>query len=164
MLPKFKLTNPFLKNLEHDLDEFIRQLKGQQEGLNKLSVDDFLKNRDEYLKNGRSAEGSAAQKRFREEAHSNKVREFRDQGFTREEAKKKADEFMQDKAALHDPDQIAGGFGDKVTGLGDKRVNSSLGSQWKTRIDELDKSVRDAAEKMSEAERKSTYLNVHLYP
>ncbi|SIT16354.1 polymorphic toxin type 15 domain-containing protein [Chryseobacterium gambrini] len=164
LLPKFKLTNPFLKNIEHDLDEFIRQLKGQQEGLNKLSVDDFLKNRDEYLKNGRSAEGSAAQKRFRQEALQERIENNIESGMSPKKAKLEAEEWMSDKAALHDPDQIAGGFGDKVTGMGDKRVNSSLGSQWKTRIDDLDKNVRDAAEKMSEAERKSTYLNVELYP
>ena len=29
MLPKFKLTKPFTRNLKHDLDEFIRQLQGQ---------------------------------------------------------------------------------------------------------------------------------------
>ncbi|MFB0844498.1 polymorphic toxin type 15 domain-containing protein [Paenibacillus oleatilyticus] len=51
-----------------------------------------------------------------------------------------------------------------MTGVGDKRVNSSLGSQWKQRIDQLDKHVRSAAATMTEAERKSTYLNIKLAP
>jgi hypothetical protein len=90
------------------------------------------------------------------------MREFRDQGHSRTDAKRMADEYMSDKAALHDPDQIAGGFGENVTGMGDKGINSSLGSQWKDRIDGIDAKVRDAAKNMTEAERKSTYLDIEL--
>ncbi len=161
-LNKIKPKNPFKRNLKHNSDEFIRQLKGQEDGLNKLSVDDFIKNRDEYLKNGRSSAGSKAQKRYREEVHSDKVAEYRGQGHSRKEAKKMADDFMKDKAALHDPDQIAGGFGENVTGMGDKGVNSSLGSQWKDRIDDIDKQVRDAAKNMTQAEKETTLLNIEL--
>ena len=35
-------------------------------------------------------------------------------------------------AALHEPDQIAGGYAKNVTGLGLFGVNSSIGSQWET--------------------------------
>ena len=33
-------------------------------------------------------------------------------------------------AALHDPDQVAGGFYNHITGMGDRGINSSIGSQW----------------------------------
>ena len=35
-------------------------------------------------------------------------------------------------AALHDPDQIAGGYAENVTNVGLYGVNSSIGSRWKT--------------------------------
>lgn len=69
---------------------------------------------------------------------------------------------MDTQAALHNPDQIAGGWADSIGGLGDKRVNSSLGSQWKYRIDIVDEQIRKTAENMSPAEIKNTYLNVKL--
>lgn len=158
-----KITSkPFKWNPKHNFDEFMRQLKGQEAGLNSLTVDDFIKNRDEYLENGRSKLGSATQKRFRDQARANKVAEFRAKGYGRSEAKSMADDFMDNNAALHDPDQIAGGFGDNVTGMGDRGVNSSLGSQWKNNIDDIDSQVREVAESMTESEKKSTYLNIEL--
>lgn len=47
-------------------------------------------------------------------------------------------------------------------GLGDKQINSSIGSQWPSRIDDLDSAVRRQAEKMTKEERKNTYLNIKL--
>jgi hypothetical protein len=46
--------------------------------------------------------------------------------------------YMRTQAALHSPDQIAGGGPSLpdagLTGLGSTRVNSSIGAQWPTRI------------------------------
>ena len=50
----------FKRNPKHDESEFIRQLKGQEEGLNKLTVKEYFENRKEYIKNGRSSEAKAA--------------------------------------------------------------------------------------------------------
>ncbi|WP_024480406.1 polymorphic toxin type 15 domain-containing protein [Cellulophaga baltica] len=158
-----KITSkPFKWNPNHNFDEFIKQLRGQEAGLNNLTVDDFIKNRDEYLKNGRSNSASKAQRDFREKAHNKRIKENRKKGMSYDEAKLEADEWMDTQAALHDPDQVAGGFGDNVTGMGDRDVNSSLGSQWKDKIDDLDSQVREAAKDMTEAEKKSTYLNIEL--
>jgi NTP pyrophosphatase (non-canonical NTP hydrolase) len=156
------LSKPFKFNPKHDFDEFVRQLKGQEDGLKKLTVDDFIKNRDKYLKNGRSNSASKAQKDFRDKARNKRIKDNRKKGMSYEEAKVEANQWMDTQAALHDPDQVAGGFGDNVTGMGDKRVNSGLESQWKDRIDEIDRQVREAAEKMTEAEKKSTYLDIEL--
>ncbi|AXT60391.1 DUF4280 domain-containing protein [Aquimarina sp. AD10] len=161
-------AEPFNRNAKHDPVEFERQLKGQEEGMNKLTVDEFIKNRDAYLerakngKTGRSTEGSAAQERYREQARQEKIKEYRSQGYTKSEAKKSADKYMSDKDALHDPDQVAGGFGHNVTGMGHSGVNRSLGKQWSTRIDPIDKEIRKQAKNMTQAERESTYLNIVL--
>ena len=157
-------TKPFKRNPKHSLAEFSQQVADQQKGLNRLSVDDFLKNRDAYLRNGRSSSGSSAQAAFRTRAHADKVGELRraNPNMSRKEAQRQADLHMKSRAALHDPDQIAGGFGHNVNRLGDRRVNSSLGSQWKSRIGDVDSHVRQQAQGMTEAQRKSTFLNVDM--
>jgi len=52
----------FKRNKKHDSEEFKRQLKDQQDGINEITVEEFLTNRDRYLKDGRALEGDAAQK------------------------------------------------------------------------------------------------------
>ena len=69
---------------------------------------------------------------------------------------------MDTQAALHNPDQIAGGNPLNVEGVGDKAINSSIGSQWKYRIDYADERIQSMAKNMTDVERKSTYLNVKL--
>lgn len=126
-------------------EEFERQLMGQQNGMNKLTVDRYLKNRAAYENNGRNTEvGGAAQRRARDMAREDKITELRSQNpeLSREDAEKEADEWLKTQAALHDPDQIAGGDPDNVTGLGDSRVNSSIGVQWKDKISTVDEAVR----------------------
>ena len=157
-LPEMEVR--FNRNPNHDSVEFERQLKAQEKGMNSLTVDEFIHNRDRYLKEGRAAEGNAAQKLARQEALKEKVSELRKQGLSRQEANKQAEEWLTSQAALHNPDQIAGGNPLDITGMGDKRINSSLGSQWKGNIGEVDKNVRDEAEKMTEAEKKTTRLNM----
>ncbi len=67
----------FNRNPNHDAAEFERQLKAQEEGLNSLTVDEFINNRDRYLKEGRSTEGNAAQQAAREKAYLDKIDELR---------------------------------------------------------------------------------------
>ena len=64
-------------------------------------------------------------------------------------ASKKVKEQMSQLAALHDPDIIAGGK-DKIRKLGNKNVNSSLGSQWSksNRITGMDRSAQKAFDNM----------------
>lgn len=46
--------------------------------------------------------------------------------------------------------------------MGDKKINSSIGSQWKYRIDAVDEQIKVLAYKMNEEEKKSKYLNIKL--
>ncbi|OTW75670.1 hypothetical protein BK715_21490 [Bacillus thuringiensis serovar japonensis] len=66
------------------------------------------------------------------------------------------------QAALHNPDQIAGGKVEIIGGMGDKRINSSIGSQWRYRIDIVDEQIKELAKNMTPEQLKSTYLNVKL--
>ncbi|UNL87276.1 hypothetical protein IE339_13670 [Priestia koreensis] len=152
----------FNRNVKHDSEEFARQLKDQEKGMNELTVDEYLKNRERYIAQGRAIEGNAAQQAAREEAYVQKVNELQREGLTLSNAKKKAKEWLDTQAALHNPDQIAGGKAEIIGGMGDKRINSSIGSQWRYRIDIVDKQIKELAKNMTPEQLKSTYLNVKL--
>lgn len=130
--------------------------------MNELTVQEYLDNRQKYIEQGRAIEGNAAQQAAREGAYLDKVSELRRNGLSAEEAKVQAEGWIKTQAALHNPDQVAGGNASNIGGVGDKGVNSSIGSQWRYRIDVVDEQIQKAAKGMSEAERKSTYLNVNL--
>ncbi|EEL55261.1 hypothetical protein B1R38_10060 [Bacillus cereus] len=152
----------FNRNVKHDSEEFARQLKDQEKGMNELTVDEYLKNRERYIAQGRAIEGNAAQQAAREEAYVQKVNELQREGLTLSNAKKKAKEWLDTQAALHNPDQIAGGKVEIIGGMGDKRINSSIGSQWRYRIDIVDEQIKELAKNMTPEQLKSTYLNVKL--
>ena len=46
--------------------------------------------------------------------------------------------------------------------MGDKRVNFSIGSQWRSRIKIVDKQIEEMANNMTTEQLKNTYLNVKL--
>ncbi|RRN71289.1 transposase [Peribacillus simplex] len=152
----------FKQNPKHNTEEFARQLKDQEKGLNDLTIDEYLKNRERYIKEGRALEGNAAQKAARVKAYLDKVDELRDKGLSRKESEKQATVWINEQAALHNPDQIAGGNPLDIGGMGDKRVNSSLGSQWRYRIDVIDEQIKSIAASMTEVDKKSIFLNVKL--
>ena len=147
---------------KYDEAEFARQLADQEAGMNKLTVDEYLKDRERYINEGRTIEGNMAQKVARENVYLDKVTELRRKGLSQEEAKIKAKEWMDTQAALHNPDQIAGGDLLNVGGMGDRAINSSIGSQWKYRIDVVDEQIQAMSKNMTDAERKNTYLNIKL--
>lgn len=175
-VPKFKVKPKFNNNTELK-EEYIRQVKGQEEGLNKLTIKEYLDNREAYksrLKqqkqsgkknpSGRNPQAARQQQRIRDKSVKGKIKEYTKQGLNREEAERKANSWIKTQAALHDPDQIAGGNPLNVTGMGDKRINSSIGSQWRARADDVEKQVREYIEEnnLSEKDIKKIYLNIKL--
>nr|WP_104993150.1 polymorphic toxin type 15 domain-containing protein [Clostridium acetobutylicum] len=147
---------------KYDEDEFARQLADQEAGMNKLTVDEYLKNRERYIEEGRAIEGNMAQQAARDKALADKVDELRSSGMSLKEAETQAQNWLDTQAALHNPDQIAGGNPLNIGGMGDKGINSSIGAQWKYRIDAVDEQIQSMAKNMTDAERKSNYLNVKL--
>ncbi len=91
-----------------------------------------------------------------------KVNELQKEGKSFSQAKREAKDWLDTQAALHNPDQIAGGNADAISGMGDKRINSSLGSQWKYHIDIVDAQIRELAEGLTPEQLKNVYLNVKL--
>lgn len=56
-----------------------------------------------------------------------------------------AEDWAKGKAALRGPDQIAGGNANDFPVLGDGKINSTMGSQWKSRISKLDDHINGQA-------------------
>ncbi|MBC2168888.1 polymorphic toxin type 15 domain-containing protein [Listeria booriae] len=131
----------FKRNPKHDPEEFARQLADQEKGMNELTVSEYLANREKYLAQGRALEGNPAQQVARERAYTEKVTELQERGLTITAAKKQAKEWMDTQASLHNPGQIAGGKALNIGGLGDRRINSSIGSQWRYGIDIVDEKI-----------------------
>lgn len=159
-LDKIEVT--FNRNPNHDPAEFARQLADQETGMNKLTVSEYLANREKYLTQGRNLEGNAVQQAVREKNLVKKTEELFGSGLSWSESEKQAKKWLDTQAALHNPDQVAGGNPLKVDGVGDRRVNSSIGAQWKYRIDVVDEKIQQDASKMTEDELKNTLLNVKL--
>lgn len=153
-----------------DKAEFRRQVKAQERGINGQSVAENRRNREAYQErkeqsevgNGRAKEAAEAQKRVRDKAYQSHIASNMKKGMSYREAKVDADTWIKSQAALHNPDQIAGGDPNKVSRMGDARVNSSIGSQWRARVQQLDKAVKQYAEGRSEEELLRTKMNVKL--
>ena len=132
----------FNYNSKYDEAEFARQLADQQKGMNELTVREYLDNRQKYIEQGRAIESNAAQQAAREKAFVDKVDELQDAGLSLKEAEEQAEKWLDTQAAVHNPDQVAGGYASNVGGVGDKGVNSSIGSQWRYRIDDVDVQIK----------------------
>ena len=157
-----KIEVEFRYSPKYNKAEFTRQLADQQKGMNRLTVQEYLDNRQRYIVQGRTMESNAVQQAARENAYLDKVAELRRSGLSAEDAKIQACEWMKSQAALHNPDQVAGGSYGNIGGVGSSGVNSSIGAQWRYRIDSVDEQIKRMAKNMTEIERKSTYLNVIL--
>lgn len=149
--------------------EFDRQLKAQERGLNSQTVAENMDNRAAFeqrkLENGNGrdiSEGKKAQDIAREKAIQSRIESNQKKGMSYSEAKNEAQEWIKGQAALHNPDQIAGGDPGKVSRMGDANVNSSIGAQWRTRVEQLANGVEDFAKDKTREELENTKMNVKL--
>jgi Novel toxin 15 len=148
--------------------EFDRQIKGQERGINELSVDEYLKGRkafDEGEVTRSRTVAKDARTTYREELNVALTKQLRDGGVSPKQAEQQAVQLATEKmktlAALHNPDMVAGGR-DAIGDFGDRNVNSRIGAQWnsgkKSRLSELD----DAAKAVPERDRAGTKMNAKL--
>ncbi|MEZ0611148.1 polymorphic toxin type 15 domain-containing protein [Fibrella sp. WM1] len=161
-LSKYRTRPPFERNPNHPQAEYDRQIQAQQDGLNDMTVEEYLNNSDRYKAQGRA--GDKAQREARSEAARQKYEELRRQGKSPQDAKQESEAWMRTQAALHNPDQIAGGNPDHIGGMGDSNVNSSIGSQWKNKriAENMDAHIRQEATRMTPEQRRTTKLNIDL--
>jgi len=140
--------------------EFDRQLTGQQNGLNRLTIEEFLENVNNPIHRD-SAIARRARKRYQDRLQKRLQLDLMDK-MSPSEAKKisieQAKETMSSLAALHNPDLIAGGM-DAIGDFGDRQVNSSIGPQWKSKIEAL----KTAAMSAAQGNNSSAHMNVRLH-
>ena len=127
--------------------EYYRQLSRQNIALNQMTAAQYVAAREAYKKNGRNPDAAKAQQdyrtKYKKDMVANLTEQYENQGLDEAEAAKQANidatDAMKKIAALHEPDMFAGGYYDcKPTCMGDSSVNSSIGSQWKKIIGEMD--------------------------
>lgn len=144
---QIKPVPPFKRNPKHSKTEYERQLKNQETAINNMTVKDWLKNKDDFRNNRQKHDKFAAQKRkeYREQELNRRIEKNMQppKNMTPEQANKEAVKSMKGQAALHNPDGIAGGRADQISGMGDSRVNSSIGSQWQHgRADAIESQIK----------------------
>lgn len=165
------ITFKYNRNNKAEMD---RQVAGQQAGMNKIRLDQWTSNRNNYLMIGRDGSSKAAQDTARQTHRTTifnqKILDLRKKNSQlpvsqqknltelTDEANVWVEKEMKKLAALHDPDQVAGGEGLNVTGMGSLSVNSSIGSQWKNNIHILDQAIG----KVPISARSQGYVNVHI--
>ncbi len=152
----------FTRNPKHRSDEFRRQYDEQMDMLASTPVATWLKNRIEYLENGRTSASVRAQRDAREVALDSKVKELIDGRKSFEEATTAAELWLKTQSATHRLDGIAGGNATDISGVGDAGVNASLGSQWRSRVGDIDRAVIDFVNTHPGADLSRVYINVVL--
>ncbi len=161
-LPCFNTQGlPESKHVEMD-----RQLKGQELGLNDMSVEEYLDARKAFDSSNRDKKAARLaraeyKKKIQERKFEELVAETGDVEAAEKDAKEHANATMKAMHALHNPDLVAGGV-DEIADFGDGEVNKTIGRQWKlakknqkSRIDVLD----EAAGKIPPGERSRTRMN-----
>ncbi|MFG0497272.1 DUF6861 domain-containing protein [Pseudomonas sp. YQ_13] len=145
---------------EYKVGEFKRQLNGQEDGLNWMTVEEFLEKVENPNQRNKGLAQRARKKEqeFIKEKIEKELRKTMGPFEAQRVAIEKARNRMSITAALHNPDLVAGGR-DVISDFGDRQVNSVIGAQWKTRIPNLKK----AAETVPLESRGSIRMNVKLH-
>lgn len=109
--------------------EAQRQLSQQAEGLSTMTGQRWLNNADSYTP-GASRVDPPFHAAVRDQLEARRVTQLERLGFDSDAAAQMAKEDYSRKALLHSPDRIAGGDVFGYTGMGDRGVNSAIGSGW----------------------------------
>lgn len=149
-------------NRRYDQAEFNRQVNEQVDALQDMSVADWIRNRGDYLENGRTSASVRAQQEARDIALRDRIRDLRraDRNLTPEQAAQDARDWLATQAATHRLDGIAGGSQTDISGVGDSGVNSSLGSQWRGRVGALDSAVAEFVANNPGADLSQVFMNI----
>lgn len=157
--------------------EFDRQVHDQETGLNALDLEHWERNVDAYQRrqdeggSGRDPVGTEHQRAYREAYRLRRIQEeVKADTSNRTAAQKEAlaarrvETEMRGLAALHDPDQIAGGDPTNITRMGNRRINSSIGSQWRTKAPDFKSRVKAKIATIARALLRTLHMNAKLTP
>ena len=156
----------------YDREEYLRQLRMAQKTLWKLKVVDWMANREAFIqrrdapnsKSGRDPQSASLQRKFREQEEQGWVvaraaeLQKSPHKLSPPAATIQAEKDWQRQAALHPLDQVAGG-GAAPTDMGDRRINSSIGSSWRTQVDP----IYNVCKALSPPNQKKFNMNVTIH-
>lgn len=151
----------FKKPYGLDEPEFLRQLKEQEDAINSLSAEKLLERRQAIAEAGSTKvlRDLGAQKAARKNYERKRLQELARKRIVGEKAEEMVAKELKELAATHKLDIIAGGDPSDISGLGDKRTNSSIGSQWKGARSQ---SLEDHAKEMKGSGAGSEKMRVKL--
>ena len=151
------------RTLRGKTKEYVRQLRLQMDGINGMTANELL---EKVSRTGTAQKG--ARERYRQNLREKIREEYGRKGLSDKELEDKVErkvrKEMSGLVALHNPDIVAGGkdiIKDGPDGLplmGDKWVNSSIGSQWKHKG--LADALKDYARQLQAAGKGDQLLNV----
>lgn len=127
--------------------DFIDQLAEQEAAINNSDLSELIRRRNLVRENTTGAlRDAAAQRAARALWLSNRINEIRQtQGLSRSAATVLARREAADLDATHVLDIVAGGDPSDISGLQNRSVNRSIGSQWRSRVSALDDALADQA-------------------
>ncbi|HLL05208.1 MAG TPA: polymorphic toxin type 15 domain-containing protein [Myxococcaceae bacterium] len=137
------------------LKEYDAQLRRQQDAINDMTVEDYLKARDKFETQGRHPDSKRLQRdkrtQFRNQIWENIYTDLLNNGVDETLADRQATErtssIMKGLDALHEPDQVAGGWDNPdPKKMGSKSANRSIGGSWKEndRLNGIDRQAEQA--------------------
>jgi filamentous hemagglutinin len=154
------LGNPALESMSAAdkrayLEEYAKQLAGQQDALNSMTVDEFLSARAAFKAGNRNPLAANAQADFAADfeatVRNNILQSNLNAGMAPAEAEagaaQQASTIRSTLAALHEPDMVAGGWANpSPTRMGLSNVNSAIGASWPSRIGTIDRWAQAASD------------------
>jgi hypothetical protein len=152
--------------------EMKKQLQDQQDLINSQTpqemqdrldaADQRKKDTGSYRPEGDAADREQTRNDFQQKRSDELAKEYEGQGYDPEEAEQKAQtqtaQEMKQLDATHALDSIAGGGKDDPMSMGNKSINRSIGSQWKSRVQALKDAVKKALQRGDEN------MNIKLKP
>jgi hypothetical protein len=157
---------------KYNVDEYRRQLQMQQATLWRMKIEQWATNRAAFIArrddptgdgSGRDPTSAKQQEAFRKANElswiANRIVELQNlhPAWSPATVKGQATKDWDKQAALHPLDQVAGG-GATPTDMGNRRVNSSIGSTWKNEVAKVEKGIKG----ITKANQKLLNMNVRI--
>jgi hypothetical protein len=169
-LSKMPECKALFTHKEYDVDEYSRQLRTAQQTIWKMKIAEWIGARDAFMDrfkktgSGRDPKSAGYQDEFRRQnkqawitQRAAALKKPPNALSSNDDAAKKANEDWDEQAALHPLDQVAGG-GPKPTDMGDSRINSSIGSTWRSQV----AGIYAVADKVSPKDQTKWNMNVTI--
>ncbi|HLV37381.1 MAG TPA: polymorphic toxin type 15 domain-containing protein, partial [Spirillospora sp.] len=163
-------TVTFYYRRHHSVAEYERQLRRQEASINNMYILRWWRNRQAYAQrraatgSGRDPSSRWLQQDFRARIRAQAITQFLRRGMSQSDAEQRADSLLARRAALHDPDQVAGGEVTGISALGAGNINSSIGAQWSSRVPIIEAEVQKVPKSAWNDVRMNVRLLVTLNP